>query len=114
MIEGRLTAQGGTTQVEQVRKQLGKVVPVVKVRDFADVDYVERDLMLIRIHAPAESRPEIIDLTNLFRGRVSAADGQSVTADCDGLEIRALANGPVSIGDPVAISIRAIRSSSRA
>src|SRR6056297_2621055 len=41
---------GNDKVLEQVRKQLAKIVTVVKVRDFADVDYVERDLMLIRVH----------------------------------------------------------------
>ena len=44
--------------------------------------------------------------TNLFRGRVTAADGTGVIADCEGIEIRATARGPVAVGEPVAISVR--------
>ena len=44
--------------------------------------------------------------TNLFRGRVSAADGTGVTADCAGMTIRAAARGAVSVGDQVAIAVR--------
>ena len=61
---------GDDKVLEQVRKQLGKIVPVVKVRDFAGLTYVERDLMLIRIHVPPEKRSEVVELVNLFRGRV--------------------------------------------
>jgi simple sugar transport system permease protein len=43
---------------------------VVRVRDFKDVDYVERDLMLVRIAAEPAVRGEIVQLANLFRGRV--------------------------------------------
>ena len=42
--------------LDQVRKQLAKVVPVVKVRDFKGIDYVERDLMLINVTAAADKR----------------------------------------------------------
>ena len=56
--------------LEQVRKQLGKVVPVVKVRDFTDVAFVERDLLLIRVHVAPQRRAEVIQLVDLFRGRV--------------------------------------------
>lgn len=48
--------------LEQVRKQLEKIVTVVKVRDFEAVEYVERDLMLIRVHAPPEKRAEVIEV----------------------------------------------------
>jgi acetolactate synthase-1/3 small subunit len=44
--------------LEQVRKQLAKIIAVVKVRDYQDVSYIERDLMLIRLHAPADKRAE--------------------------------------------------------
>jgi len=65
-----IVATGDDRVLEQIRKQLEKIVTVVKVRDFEDVQYVERDLMLVRVHAPAEKRAEVIELVNLFRGRV--------------------------------------------
>jgi acetolactate synthase-1/3 small subunit len=56
--------------LEQVRKQLAKLVPVVKVRDFAESAYVERDLMLITVGATPDKRNEVIEIVNLFRGQV--------------------------------------------
>jgi acetolactate synthase-1/3 small subunit len=56
--------------LEQLRKQLDKVVPVVKVHDISSEDYVERDLMLIKVQAPAAKRMEISLLVEMFRGRV--------------------------------------------
>src|SRR3954470_24537731 len=61
---------GDDRHLEQVRKQLEKLVPVVKVLDISREDYVERDLMLIKITAPAEQRPEIQALVQIFRGRI--------------------------------------------
>ena len=61
---------GDDRVLEQVRKQLGKIVTVVKIRDFRERDYVERDLLLIRVHVTPEKRPEVVQLVHLFRGRV--------------------------------------------
>jgi len=72
--------------LEQVRKQLGKIVPVVKVRDFGEVTYVERDLMLIRVAAGADKRPEVVALVDLFRGRVVDVARASLTIELSGTE----------------------------
>src|SRR5688572_10194372 len=57
--------------LEQVRKQLAKLVPVVKVRDFAGTAYIERDLALVTVGAAGpEQRSEVIEIVNLFRGKV--------------------------------------------
>jgi acetolactate synthase-1/3 small subunit len=56
--------------LEQVRKQLAKIVTVVRVRDYKDLPFVERDLALIKISAPPGKRSEVIELTSLFRGHV--------------------------------------------
>lgn len=56
--------------LEQVRKQLAKLVPVVKVRDFAGTAYIERDLSLITVAAGPEKRSEVIEIVNLFRGKI--------------------------------------------
>jgi len=77
---------GDDRVLEQVRKQLGKVIPVVKIRDFLDVDYVERDLMLLRVHASPARRPEVVDLVNLFRGRVVDIARDSLMIELSGTE----------------------------
>ena len=61
---------GDDRVVEQVRKQLAKIVSVVKVQDFAGQDVVARDLMLISISAPPEKRPEILALIEMFNAKV--------------------------------------------
>ncbi|MCX5636849.1 MAG: acetolactate synthase small subunit [Planctomycetota bacterium] len=61
---------GDDRVVEQVRKQLEKIVPVVKVQDFAGQPVVARDLMLISISAPPEKRAEILSLIETFKGKV--------------------------------------------
>ncbi|NLH16533.1 MAG: acetolactate synthase small subunit [Phycisphaerae bacterium] len=61
---------GDDRVVEQVRKQLAKIVSVVKVQDFAGQDVVARDLMLISVSAPPEKRPEILALIEMFNAKV--------------------------------------------
>src|SRR5437763_7067864 len=59
-----VTADDNT--LEQVRKQLAKLVPVVNVRDFAGSAYIERDLALITVGVGAEKRGEVIQIVQLF------------------------------------------------
>ena len=61
---------GDDRVVEQVRKQLAKIISVVKVQDFAGRDVVIRDLMLISVATPPEKRSEILALIEMFKGKV--------------------------------------------
>jgi len=72
--------------LEQVRKQLAKLVPVVKVRDFAGTKYIERDLALVTVGVSAGSRGEIIEIVNLFRGKVVDVAKSSMVVELSGPE----------------------------
>ena len=61
---------GDDAELEQVRKQLDKIVTVVKVLDISGENFVERDLMLIKVRATPPQRTEIVLLVEMFRGRV--------------------------------------------
>jgi acetolactate synthase-1/3 small subunit len=61
---------GDDKVVEQVRKQLIKIVEVVKVQDYVGQDVVARDLMLLSVACPPEKRPEILALIEMFTGKV--------------------------------------------
>ena len=65
-----MVVDGTTTSVEQVRKQLDKVTDVVKVTDLSQENIVARELALIKIHATATTRREIMDVANAFRASV--------------------------------------------
>ena len=77
---------GDDKVLEQVRKQLAKIVPVVKVQDFAGQPIVARDLMLITISAPPDKRPEIVSLIDMFRGKVVDIAPKSLTVEVSGPE----------------------------
>ena len=61
---------GDDSVLDQVRKQLEKIIPVVEVHDISKDDFVERELMLIKLGAGPEKRTEIVLLVEMFRGRV--------------------------------------------
>ena len=77
---------GDDKVVEQVRKQLAKIVTVVKVQDFAGADVVSRDLMLINISAPPEKRPELLALIEMFNGKVVDIGPKFVMVETSGPE----------------------------
>ena len=65
-----VVVDGTTTSVEQVRKQLDKVIDVVKVSDLSQENIVARELALIKVHVTAATRREVIDVANAFRASV--------------------------------------------
>ncbi|ARN56765.1 acetolactate synthase small subunit [Sedimentisphaera salicampi] len=77
---------GGNEVLEQVRKQLGKIVSVVKIQDFAGRDIVARDLMLINIHCRPEKRAEIQALVSMFEGKVVDIGPKNVMVEISGPE----------------------------
>jgi acetolactate synthase-1/3 small subunit len=72
--------------LEQVRKQLAKLVPVTGVKDFKGTSYIERDMALITIGAGTGSRHEVIEVVNLFRGKVVDVSPESLVVELAGTE----------------------------
>jgi acetolactate synthase I/III small subunit len=77
---------GDDRVLEQVRKQLAKIVPVVKVQDYAGQPLVTRDLMLIAIAAPPEKRTELFAMIEMFRGHVVDIAPKSLMIEVSGPE----------------------------
>jgi len=82
-----IVVDGATTAVEQVRKQLEKVIEVIKVADITHDQMVARELVLIKVKASAQTRSEIIQIVDIFRGNIVDVSSDSVvieiTADED-------------------------------
>jgi acetolactate synthase I/III small subunit len=73
--------------LEQVRKQLEKIVTVVRVDDISSQDHVERDLMLVKVHAPAGGkRSEVRELVDIFRGRIVDVGEDEIMIEISGRE----------------------------
>src|SRR5258708_17770173 len=65
-----ITVRGDDKVIEALRNGLRKFVNVVKVLDFTDLDHVERDLALVKLVTPAGARQEILELIQVFEGKV--------------------------------------------
>jgi acetolactate synthase, small subunit (EC 2.2.1.6) len=77
---------GDSTEVEQVRKQLDKLINVVRVSDITNEDIVARELALIKVKATASTRSEIIQIVDIFRANIVDVASDSVTVEVTGDE----------------------------
>ncbi len=77
---------GDDRVLEQVRKQLEKIVTVVQVIDISREDFVERDLMLIKVRVGADRRAEVQGLLQIFRGRVVDVSPEQMMIEISGQE----------------------------
>jgi acetolactate synthase-1/3 small subunit len=77
---------GDDTVLEQVRKQLEKIVTTVRVDDISAENFVERDLMLIKVTAQPEKRMEIALLVEMFRARVVDISHENLMVEISGQE----------------------------
>lgn len=87
-----LVTLGDDRVVEQIEKQLNKLVPVIRVADYAGSLHVEREMVLIKVRADAETRPEVMNIVNIFRGKVIDAGQETFIIEITGDEgkIRAI------------------------
>ena len=81
-----IVAIGDSAQVEQVRKQLEKLINVVKVSDITEGDMVTRELALIKVKATASTRNEIMQIVSIFRANIVDVAPSSVTVEVTGDE----------------------------
>ncbi len=81
-----VVARGDDAVLEQIRKQLGKIIDVIKVVDFSGADTVERDLMLIKVAASPDRRGEVFEIAEVFRGKVVDIGPKHLTLEVSGPE----------------------------
>ncbi|MDI6892094.1 MAG: acetolactate synthase small subunit [Actinomycetota bacterium] len=70
--------------LEQVEKQLHKLVNVLKISDLDPKESVERELVLIKVDATAKERPEIIEIVDIFRAKIVDVSQKTVTVEVTG------------------------------
>ncbi len=79
-----MVVYGDDAAIEQVTKQLYKLINVLKVQDITEVPCVERELMLLKVNAGSSNRSEIIELSQIFRARVVDVGEDSLTLEVVG------------------------------
>lgn len=81
-----LVTSGNMAVIEQIKKQLNKLVNVIMVKDFTGSKCVQRELLLIRVKADAQNRAEILRMVDIFRARVVDVGNSSYTIEVTGDE----------------------------
>ena len=81
-----IVVRGDDAVLEQVRKQLGKMIDVIRVTDFGGADCVERDLMIIKVGVKPEKRGEIFEVVEVFRGKVVDIGSRHLSIELSGPE----------------------------
>ena len=81
-----IVTRGDDTIIEQVLKQLNKLVPVIKVVDLIDKDFVEREMILIKVSATPHTREEVLRVVDIFRGKVVDVGTKTYTIEVTGDE----------------------------
>lgn len=81
-----IVAEGSNTQVEQIRKQVEKIIDVIRVQDISAHDIVTRELALIKVKASPENRSEIMQIVDIFRAKIVDVSAGSVMVEATGDE----------------------------
>ena len=79
-----IVVEGDDRIVDQVKKQLNKLIDVIKVRNLTEMEHISRELALIKIGVDAAKRREIIEIADVFKGRVVDISHDSITLEVTG------------------------------
>ena len=81
-----IVTAGDDQIIEQITKQLNKLIDVIKVVDFMEIDHVEREMVLIKIAPKKEDRAKVLRLAEIFRGRIVDSGPTTYTIEITGDE----------------------------
>ena len=81
-----LVVVGNDQVLEQVVKQLNKLVDVLEVHDFKDGDVIDRELILLRVKATSSTRPEVMQICDIFRAKIVDVQSNSLSIEVTGDE----------------------------
>lgn len=79
-----IVVEGDDRVLEQVTKQLHKLVDVIKINDISPEEYVDRELVLIKVNCDPARRGEVMQVVDVFRARIVDLGRKTVTVECTG------------------------------
>jgi acetolactate synthase I/III small subunit len=79
-----IVVSGDDVRLEQVAKQLHKLINVIKIQDLDPREMVDRELVLLKVNAPPDRRHEIIEIANVFRAKIVDVGKNTVTIEATG------------------------------
>jgi len=86
-----IVTKGDEAVLEQIIKQLNKLVDVIKVQDFREGEYVDRELVLIKVGADSKTRPEIMQICDIFRAKIVDVAHKYLTIEITGTDSKVAA-----------------------
>ena len=81
-----IVTRGSEAILEQILKQLNKLINVIKVVDFEEVEHVSREMVLVKVNATERNREEVLRMAEIFRGRVIDVSPRTYTIEITGTE----------------------------
>lgn len=81
-----IVTRGDDQIIEQITKQLNKLIDVIRVTDMTEFEHVEREMVLLKVAPRAESRAEVLQLAEIFRGRIVDSSQKTYTIEITGDE----------------------------
>jgi acetolactate synthase-1/3 small subunit len=81
-----IVTRGDDATLEQIVKQLDKLVDVLSVQDFREGEYVDRELVLVKVSVDSQSRAEVMQITDIFRAKIVDVQPKSLTIEVTGNE----------------------------
>lgn len=81
-----IVTRGDDATLEQIVKQLNKLINVLRVQDFRDGEYVDRELVLLKVAVNSKTRPEVMQITDIFRAKIVDVQPKSLTIEVTGDE----------------------------
>jgi acetolactate synthase-1/3 small subunit len=81
-----IVTRGDDATLEQIVKQLNKLVDVLKVQDFREGEYVDRELVLVKVAVDSQTRAEVMQITDIFRAKIVDVQPKSLTIEITGNE----------------------------
>jgi acetolactate synthase-1/3 small subunit len=97
-----IVVRGDDTVLEQVTKQLNKLIDVIEIQDFRDDEFVDRELVLMRVNANAQTRAEVMQICDIFRAKIIDVQHKNVSIELTGNESKI--NKFLLLMDPFGIS----------
>ena len=83
---GYIVTTGDEATLEQIVKQLNKLPNVIKVQIFSDGEYVDRELLLVKVGVDSKSRAEVMQITDIFRAKIVDVQPKSLTIEITGAD----------------------------
>jgi acetolactate synthase I/III small subunit len=81
-----IVTRGDDATLEQIVKQLNKLVEVIKVQDFSDGESIDRELVLVKVSIDSRSRSEVMQITDIFRAKIVDVQAETMTIEVTGDE----------------------------